>query len=185
MVQPCKGLWDWSWSCDISNLQTMTIEIIIAGVLAGIAIGAAVGFYYKEKSDRKESEKLIKKQGKVIEDQEKQKKNQLRFGVLTIENELKNLEVSSDLLRNPEPAAVDYVEATFRNHVYNLNNCLMVFPLEQLPNEFTDKLLDLLSYSKILVDTKTLTHPDNIIEKINELLNLISEIKKDFSQSSK
>ena len=47
--------------CDVSNLQTMTIEIIIAVVLAGIAIGTAVGFYYKEKGDRMESEELIKK----------------------------------------------------------------------------------------------------------------------------
>ena len=68
MVQPCEELWDWSWSCDVSNLQIMTIEIIIAAILAGIAIVAAVGFYFKEKSDRTESEKLIKKTTKTLDE---------------------------------------------------------------------------------------------------------------------
>ena len=67
MVKACEKLWDWSFSCDVSNLQTMTIEIIIASVLDGIAIAAAVGFYFKEKSDRVESETIIKKQGKMLE----------------------------------------------------------------------------------------------------------------------
>ena len=172
---------------DIPNWTTMIVEIIVAG----FAVGISIFFYKREKKERTDSDKNIKKMEKLFDEQEKQKKNQLRLGLATIENELKNLNVSLDLLSEPEkhsqeyPAEViDYGKATYRNELYNLNNCLMVFPLEQLPNEFTDKLLDLLSYSKAWIDDDVGIHSDIIINKTNELLNLTSKIKKDFSQQS-
>jgi hypothetical protein len=53
MVQPCEELWDWSWSCDVSNLQTMTIEIIIAFFLTIMAVLFSIIFYGLGKKDIK------------------------------------------------------------------------------------------------------------------------------------
>ena len=66
-MESCKELWDWSWTCDVSNLQTMTIEILLAVILALIAISVAIGFYYKEKRERKEPDRIIKEQGILLE----------------------------------------------------------------------------------------------------------------------
>ena len=38
----------------------MTVEIIFAGILSIIAVSIAVGFYYKEKSERKNSDEITK-----------------------------------------------------------------------------------------------------------------------------
>ena len=48
----CDGFWQLPAHCDISNYATATIEIILAVMLASIAVGIAVLFYYKEKRDR-------------------------------------------------------------------------------------------------------------------------------------
>ena len=84
MVESCLELWDWSGNCDVSNLQTMTIEIVIAFFLAVIAITADVGFYYKEKKDRVKTDSIIKDMNSVIEEQrnfilnqEKNRRNRL------------------------------------------------------------------------------------------------------------
>jgi hypothetical protein len=89
-LNPCETLWEWSIDCDISNQLTMTVEIIIASMLAILAISIAYVFYNKEKSRSDESEKLLKsakntidemkpiieRQGKEIE--RNHKKNELR-----------------------------------------------------------------------------------------------------------
>ena len=80
MVQSCEELWNWSWTCDVSNLQTMTVEILIALGLAGLAIGVARIFYKKETKltltlsnlesefeKLKQREKLIRKKEKMID----------------------------------------------------------------------------------------------------------------------
>lgn len=66
MVKTCTELFDWTWSCDVSNLQTMTVEIIFATILSIIAVIIAIGFYYKEKTERKNSDKIIKDARDII-----------------------------------------------------------------------------------------------------------------------
>ncbi|KEQ56439.1 hypothetical protein AAA799E16_00257 [Marine Group I thaumarchaeote SCGC AAA799-E16] len=76
MIESCRELFDWSGKCDISNLQTMTIEIIIAAILTSIAVIIAILFYQKEKSQKESSDKIALNQLKIISEMQNITKRQ-------------------------------------------------------------------------------------------------------------
>lgn len=76
MIKSCTELFDWSGTCDISNLQTMTVELIIAIILTSIAATIAISFYQKEKSQKKLSDKIAINQLKIISEMQNITKRQ-------------------------------------------------------------------------------------------------------------
>lgn len=68
MIEPCQNMWDISFTCDVSNIQTMAVEIIIAMILASIAIIIAVSLYFKEKKQSSDLEELLRSSKKTIDE---------------------------------------------------------------------------------------------------------------------
>ena len=61
---PCPGLWDVSFSCEMSNLATMVFELMIAG---GVGLCLAYWFYTRENMDNKLLREIAKTQKSMID----------------------------------------------------------------------------------------------------------------------
>jgi len=61
---PCPGLWDINFSCEMSNLATMTFELMVAGA---VGLCLAYLFYTRENKDNKLLREIAKTQKSTMD----------------------------------------------------------------------------------------------------------------------
>ena len=78
MVEDCPSLLEWSLNCEISNLSTMILELIIAFIFAGVL---SFYFYKRQKKDAKKIANIGEEQTRLTQEYKEQKKNRDRLTI--------------------------------------------------------------------------------------------------------
>ena len=88
MLEVCENVFEWSLTCEMSNMSTMILELIIAFGIAGML---SYYFYKRQKKDTEKISKISDEQIRLAKEQEELKKKREEYTTYSIKRELRDV----------------------------------------------------------------------------------------------